>query len=191
MKAASIPANEEVRLNALSSYGILDTLPEEEYDSITRMATEICRTPISLVSLIDKNRQWCKSRQRLKVTETSREVSFCAHVLLNPEQLFIVPDARKDERFADNPLVTGYPNVVFYAGVPLVDQDGFALGSLCVIDSRPRTLTENQLLSLKALAKLVTTHFELRRTRQELAETRQALADARNKSETATRSSTA
>ncbi|GAA4417969.1 hypothetical protein GCM10023187_50900 [Nibrella viscosa] len=178
MKAASVPDNEAARLKALNSYSILDSMPEEEYDSITRIATEICRAPISLVSLIDENRQWFKSRQRLKVTETPRDQSFCAHAIIQPDQIFIVSDARQDERFADNPLVTGYPNVVFYAGVPLVDNDGFPLGSLCVIDNRPRTLTENQLLALKALARLVTTNFELRRTRKALEETRKALAEA-------------
>lgn len=179
MKSAPLPANEKDRLQALSSYNILDTLPEQEYDDITRIATEICRTPISLVSIIDEDRQWFKSRQRLKSEETPREYSFCAHAIIRPDEIFIINDARQDERFSDNPLVTGYPNVVFYAGVPLVDSDGFPLGSLCVIDNRPRTLTENQLLALKALAKLVTTNFELRRTRQELDETRQALVEAK------------
>ena len=175
MKAAPLPENEPDRLKALATYKLLDTLPEDEYDAITRIASEICRTPISLISLVDENRQWFKSRLRLNPQETPRAYSFCAHAILNPDEIFIVPDARNDERFADNPLTTGPPTVVFYAGVPLKDTDGFALGSLCVIDKRPRILTENQLLSLKALAKLVSTTFELRRTKLELTQTQDAL----------------
>ncbi|WP_128543816.1 GAF domain-containing protein [Larkinella soli] len=178
MKAAPLPDNEPERLKALQDYHLLDTLPEEVFDEITRIATEICRTPISLISLVDENRQWFKSRQRLKAEETPRDQSFCAHAILDPDKVMVVSDARQDERFFDNPLTTGYPNVVFYAGAPLLDSEGHALGSLCVIDNRPRTLTENQLLSLKSLAKLVMAHFELRKKQMELLKKQQELDEA-------------
>lgn len=175
MKYALLPPDEPARLRALASYNLLDTLPEEVYDDITRLASEICRTPISLISLVDEDRQWFKSKQRVTADETSRALSFCAHAILDPNATFIVPDARIDDRFFDNPLTTGYPNAVFYAGVPLVNPEGYPLGSLCVIDSRPRTLTDSQLLSLQALAKLVSTHFELRKTIIELKDTKSKL----------------
>ncbi|RIV18695.1 GAF domain-containing protein [Fibrisoma montanum] len=173
MKSAPLPDDEPARLKALTSYNILDTLPEDVYDDITRLASEICRTPISLVSLVDKDRQWFKSKQRLADDETHRDYSFCAHAILKPDEIFIVPDARADDRFFDNPYTVGDPRVVFYAGVPLVNPEGHALGSLCVIDHRPRTLTDNQLMSLKALAKWVSTQFELRKTQMALDEARQ------------------
>lgn len=167
MKAAALPENEKDRLNALATYNLLDTPAEDIYDDVTRMASEICRTPISSISLVDADRQWFKSSQGLKVNQTPREYSFCAHAILSPDEIFVVPDARLDDRFSDNPLTTGVPNVVFYAGVPLTANDGHALGSLCVIDSRPRTLTENQLLALKSLGRLVNTQFELRKIKAE------------------------
>ena len=175
MKSAPLPINESERLQALTEYNLLDTLSEAVYDDITKMASEICRTPISLISLVDKNRQWFKSKQRLAPNETPRTDSFCAYAILNPEEIMIVPDARVDDRFIDNPLIVGYPNIVFYAGVPLVTPEGHPLGSLCVIDNRTRTLTDNQLLSLRALARLVSTHFELRKTREALEATRNRL----------------
>lgn len=175
MKPAPLPADEAIRLEALKAYNLLDTLPEEEYDNITRLASEICRTPISAISLIDENRQWFKSKQRLADDQTPREDSFCAHAILNPTEIFIVPDARIDERFSDSPATTGQPPVVFYAGVPLVNPEGLALGSLCVIDNRPRTLTDNQLLSLRALGSLVSALFELRKTKAELLEAQNRL----------------
>ncbi len=180
MKSAPIPEDESARLEALTGYDLLDTLPEDIYDDITRLASEICRTPISLISLVDKNRQWFKSKQRIAPDETPRDYSFCAHAILNPSEILVVPDAREDERFSDNPLTTGQPKIVFYAGVPLVNPEGYPLGTLCVIDSRPRTLTENQLLSLQALARLVNTHFELRKSKKELeaSQVRLAVADS-------------
>ncbi|WP_080241506.1 GAF domain-containing protein [Spirosoma rigui] len=167
MKSAPLPTNERGRLQALADYNLLDTDAESIYDDVTRMASEICRTPISLISLVDDDRQWFKSKLGLKTDETPRDQSFCAHAILEPSEVFIVPDARLDDRFADNPLTTGAPNVVFYAGVPLTTGEGHALGSLCVIDSRPRTLTDNQILALKSLARLVNTHFELRKVTAE------------------------
>jgi len=176
MKSAPVPVDELARLEALKGYNLLDTLPEDIYDDITQLASEICRVPISLISLVDEDRQWFKSKQRLAPDETIRDYSFCAHAILNPSETFIVPDAREDDRFSDNPLTTGQPRVVFYAGVPLVNPEGYPLGTLCVIDTRPRTLTENQLLSLQALARLVNTHFELRKTKSELEATQARLA---------------
>ncbi len=178
MKSAPVPADELARLEALTGYNLLDSSPEDIYDDITQLASEICRTPISLISLVDENRQWFKSRQRLASDETEREYSFCAHAILNPSEIFIVPDAREDDRFSDNPLTTGQPRIVFYAGVPLVNPEGYPLGTLCVIDNRPRTLTENQLLSLQALARLVNTHFELRKIKKDLETTQARLAIA-------------
>ncbi|MFD1143535.1 GAF domain-containing protein [Larkinella insperata] len=179
MKSAPFPSDESARLQALESYNLLDSLPETVYEDITRLASEICRTPISLVSLVDKERQWFKAKQGLNVDQTPREQSFCAHAILDPNEIFIVPDARQDERFQDNPLTTGEPHVVFYAGVPLVNPEGYPLGSLCVIDKRPRTLTDNQLASLKALAKWVATEFELKKTKEELQKSHNSLQAAR------------
>ncbi|WP_020601920.1 GAF domain-containing protein [Spirosoma spitsbergense] len=180
MKSAPIPADELARLEALRGYSLLDTLPEDIYDDITQLASEICRVPISLISLVDENRQWFKSKKRLvpDVDETERDYSFCAHAILNPSEILIVPDAREDARFTGNPAITGPSKVVFYAGVPLVNPEGYPLGTLCVIDNRPRTLTENQLLSLQALARLVNTHFELRKTKLELEATQARLTAA-------------
>lgn len=168
MKAAALPENETGRIKALSQYQILDTLPEEVYDDITRIATELMGTPIALLNLIDEDRQWTKSNYNLEATNTPRELAFCPHAILNPNEVMIVEDARYDERFHDNPFTTGAPYVIFYAGVPIVNDDGFALGALCVIDSRPRTMPESKILALQALAKLVQAHFELRKTKLEL-----------------------
>ncbi|GAB4024830.1 sensor histidine kinase [Spirosoma koreense] len=162
------PPDEINRLQALRSYEILDSLPETDYDHITILAAQICQTPISLISLVDENRQWFKSSQGLALAETPRQFSFCAHAILNPNQPLLVPDTRQDERFAGNPFVTGEPHVVFYAGIPLVDADGFALGSLCVLDDRPRQLSESQLKALQTLTNQVVNLLALRKTNKAL-----------------------
>ncbi|MFP4471220.1 MAG: sensor histidine kinase, partial [Bacteroidales bacterium] len=155
-------------MNALKQYSILDTLPEAEYDDITILASHVCQTPISLISLVDEKRQWFKSKHGLSASSTPRDVSFCAHAILNQDQVMIVSDSRTDERFHDNPLVTGDPHVVFYAGIPLVNPDGHSLGTLCVIDNKPRELTQEQISALKALSRQLMKLFELRKSYQDL-----------------------
>lgn len=175
MISAALPGNEQERLSVLFEHNILDTLPEKEFDDITRIASEICNTPISLVSIIDSTRQWFKSRQGLDAPETPRELAFCAHAILTPDEIFEVPNSLEDERFHDNPLATGAPHVVFYAGVPLVTEEGMPLGTLCVIDNKPKTLTEDQRTTLRALGNQVARMLELHRKTQALDRARQEL----------------
>src|SRR5450830_508716 len=169
MKSPHLPKNEIQRLLALKQYQILDTLAEESFDDITSLASLICGTPIALITLLDETRQWFKSSVGLDATETPREISFCGHAILG-DDLFEIHDALKDERFFDNPLVTGAPDIRFYAGIPLITSDGYGLGSLCVIDQTPRTLTQEQRNALKKLGKQVVNKIELRLVMQELAE---------------------
>ncbi len=159
---------ETARLEALEQYNILDTLPEQDYDELTQLAAQICGTPIALISLIDDKRQWFKSSHGLEIRETPREFAFCSHAITNPSETMVVPDARQDERFASNPLVTGDPNIIFYAGAPLIDENGFALGSLCVIDNTPNQLSQAQLSTLQILAKQVVNLLTLRRQNRDL-----------------------
>ena len=148
-------SDEQKRLEVLNEYGIMDTPPEEEYDNLTSLASRICGTPISLITLLDDRRQWFKSVVGLQVNETPIEYAFCSHAIQHPSELLVVPDSRKDERFANNPFVTGEPYIVFYAGMPLVDEAGQALGTLCVLDTQEHTLTPFQRTALQQLAKQV------------------------------------
>lgn len=161
MKIPALPPQEAERLRALHQYQILDTLPEEVYDDLTRLAARICGAPIALVSLIDAERQWFKSRLGLDLPESDRAISFCAHSVASGEML-VVPDACQDERFADNPFVLEDPSIRFYAGAPLVTPAGHALGTLCVIDRRPRELSDEQLDMLRILGRQVMNQLELR-----------------------------
>jgi GAF domain-containing protein len=165
---ASIPSSEAKRLKVLWQYDVLDTVPEEVFDDLTELAARICEAPIALISLVDENRQWFKSKVGLSVSETSRDLSFCAHAI-QQEGLFIVPDATRDHRFSKNPLVVSEPKIRFYAGAPLVTADGHALGTLCVIDKVPRELRPEQQQALRVLARHVMTQLELRRHAKELA----------------------
>jgi diguanylate cyclase (GGDEF)-like protein/PAS domain S-box-containing protein len=172
-----LPPNEEQRLETLRSYNIMDTLPEQAYDDITHLASHICEAPIALVSLIEHDRQWFKSKVGLDVEGTSRDVSFCSHAILQPEVMTIVPDALADSRFAHNPFVTGAPHIRFYAGTPLRASNGEALGTLCVIDRKPRELTDGQKEALSALARQVMAHLELRHSHA-IGLAREAFLDA-------------
>ncbi|WP_210543165.1 PAS domain S-box protein [Rhodoferax sp. PAMC 29310] len=163
MKAAW-PPQEIQRIQALRSYAVLDTPNESSFDDLVQLASFICETPIALVSLIDEQRQWFKSRVGLDVPETPREMAFCAHAILKPDEVLQVCDAQLDPRFADNPLVTGDPHIRFYAGIPLVTSSGLALGTLCVIDRTPRELNASQRQALRTLGRQVMALLELRLT---------------------------
>lgn len=164
------PSREAARLEALKQYQILDTPSESAYDDITALAAFICDVPIALISLVDSDRQWFKSKVGLNVNETSRDISFCAYTILN-KSMMVVKDALRDKRFVNNPLVTDAPGIRFYAGVPLITPSGHSVGSLCVIDRQPKELSESQQKALSALARQVVMQLELRRVSAELADT--------------------
>ncbi|MGB5260518.1 MAG: GAF domain-containing sensor histidine kinase [Gammaproteobacteria bacterium] len=167
MKSAPLPDNEPARIRRLNELDILDTLEEQAYDDLTYLAAQICDTPIALVSLVDHDRQWFKSRHGLDASETPREVAFCAHAILG-DSVFVVEDAGLDERFHDNPLATGAPHVKFYAGAPLIMNDDIKVGTLCVIANEPRLMTPAQVQALEALARQVVSQLELRLKVREL-----------------------
>lgn len=176
MIAAPIPANEEKRLQELYSLELLDTPYEEEFDEIVRIASKICNAPMSIVTLLDSQRQWFKAKVGNLPGETGRDVSFCGHAIMG-DGIMEIPNALDDERFVDNPLVTSNPNIRFYAGMPLVTQRGYKIGTLCVIDTVPRNLDEDQLESLETLGRQVMRIIDLRVKVRELNE----LTEVKNK----------
>jgi GAF domain-containing protein len=165
---APLPSNEAERLAALKAYHVLDTETEQSYDDITTLAAHICNAPTAMISLVDEVRQWFKSKVGADRQQTSRDVAFCAHAI-RQNKPFTVPDATKDRRFADNALVTGEPHIRFYAGIPLINPEGLALGTLCVVDHHPRRLTAEQQKALQALSRQVMALLELRRVSTHLA----------------------
>ena len=165
--AAPMPSVEAARIAALNRYAILDSEPEEAFDDLVILAAQVCSTPMALLSLVDDHRQWFKSAVGVQIKETPKEISVCAHAIQQRE-LFIVPDLLEDARFRDNPLITSEPRIRFYAGAPLVNEDGFALGTLCVVDREPRELDEGQKEALKTLSRLTLRQMELRQNLQML-----------------------
>jgi GAF domain-containing protein len=170
-----LPPDEWERLEALRRYGAFGMLRAAAFDDIARLAAFICETPIALISLVDTNRQWFLSQSGIDACETSREASFCAHALVGNEML-VVEDARLDARFARNPLVAGEPHIRFYAGAPLLTPDGYALGTLCVVDVVPRTLSAGQKEALQSLSRLVMTQMEMSRLKREMRTLKQSFS---------------
>lgn len=175
MEYAKRPENESGRLSALEELQLLDTTPEENYDDITKLASFICKVPVSFISLIGEEKQLFKSRVGTDIEEAPRNISHCSHAILNPEELMEVPDTRVDKRFKDNPYTSGNPAILFYAGMPLKDKNGFPLGTLCVLDIKPNSLNDDQRTALKALAKQVENLFEIKRKNIELAKASELL----------------
>jgi diguanylate cyclase (GGDEF)-like protein len=173
---APLPANEDQRLKSLHAYGILDTASEQSFDDLASLAALICDAPIALISLVDRDRQWFKSHIGLEAESTPRNISFCAHAILTPDKVMEVNDARQDERFKSNPLVTGDPNIVFYAGAPLVAPTGEAIGTLCIADHKPRQLTDMQRICLAGLAAQAMSQLELRRNVMTLERTMDSMS---------------
>lgn len=181
MISPAVPISELERLESLKSLDIIDSLPEEAYDSITKLASYICQTPIAVVNMIGSENNWFKSKLGTDLIGSSREESFCGHTILDPETLLEVPDATKDERFRDNPFVTSETPISYYAGISLLDSKGLPMGTLCVYDSKEHHLDENQRVALKALGKQVEMLFESRRKNKALEDLKQVL-DENNKS---------
>lgn len=157
-----IQNNDAARVAALQRYDILDTEPEKAFDDLALLASYICKTPIAWISLIDEDRQWFKSKVGVSISETPRDIAFC-NVAIQQADVFVVPDTLQDERFRNNPLVVSDPRIRFYAGAPLISEEGYALGTLCVVDRTPREFTTEQREALKALTRLVLAQMEFRR----------------------------
>jgi GAF domain-containing protein len=165
----AVSSNDRDRVAALQKYAILDTEPEQAFDDLTLLASFICKTPIALISLVDEDRQWFKSKIGMKPSETPRDIAFCSVAIQQPD-VMVVPDTFNDERFRNNPFVTSDPHIRFYAGAPLVNEEGYALGTLCVIDQTPREMTNDQKEALQALSRLVLAQLEFRRNLRLLKE---------------------
>ena len=162
MGTPSMSMDDAARVSALQKYAILDSEPEQAFDDLTFLASYVCKAPIALISLVDENRQWFKAKVGISATETSRDIAFCSTAIQQAD-VFVVPDAMRDQRFCTNPLVVSEPNIRFYAGAPLINEDGYALGTLCVLDQTPRELAAEQRAALKALSRLVLMQMEFRR----------------------------
>ncbi|OBX23798.1 GAF domain-containing protein [Gelidibacter algens] len=162
MHSPRLPTNERIRSEVLKEYGLLDTFPEEDYDNITKLVATICEVPVSLITMVDGERNFFKSHHGVPFQESPRDISFCGHAILSDDPIYIIKDARMDERFIDNPLIAD-AGAVFYAGVPLINPEGFALGTLCVFDDQPRILSASQTDALLILGKQVVNSMELRR----------------------------
>lgn len=172
MEKPKTPVNDANRLSELASYEVDYKLSDSSYDDLIRIASEVCQTPVAFISMITNERQCFKARQGFELDETPREYSFCAHLLASTDEFMEVPDARVDHRFHDNPYVTGYPEIVFYAGAPLINPKGYRLGTICVIDNKPGRLSESQVRSLKSLANQVVNLMELQKQQKELEQTK-------------------
>jgi signal transduction histidine kinase len=178
MTSSDLYPHEIQRLNALASYQIFDTESEKEFDELASLASTICDVPIALITFIDADRQAFKSHHGTDMRENKRELSFCTHALASDEEIMIVNDARLDARFSENPVVTGPAHITFYAGVPLINEDGYALGTICVYDHEPKTISKNQITALKTLARQVIDKLELRRKVRQLEKTNQDLLNS-------------
>jgi len=178
MPQLNLRSYEEDRVAALHSYQILDTDEEKDYDALAALASAICQIPIALITFIDKKRQWFKAHHGTEFTENVRDLSFCTHAISSSDEITIVSHPLSDKRFSNNPLVTGPTKIAFYAGVPLINEDGFALGTLCVLDDQPHTLSETQMEALKTLAKQVVDKIELRRKVLSLQQANQELLNS-------------
>jgi GAF domain-containing protein len=165
---APVPANEPRRLEVLWQYDVIDSIPEDAFNDLAELAACICEAPVALISLIDEKREWFKAKVGVSLTEMSRNIAFCSHTILG-DDLLVVRDATADIRFADNPLVVCKPHIRFYAGAPLMTKEGYALGTLCVIDEVPRELTAMQKQALRVLSRFVMTQLEMRRNSRHIA----------------------
>jgi two-component system NtrC family sensor kinase len=167
--AKPMPAPDQDRVAALQKYAILDTEPERAFDDLTLLASHVCKTPIALISLVDEDRQWFKSKIGIDASETPRDIAFCSTAIQQSE-VMVIPDTLQDERFRDNPMVVAEPKIRFYAGAPLINEEGYALGTLCVVDRAPREFAPEQKEALQALGRLVLAQLEFRRNLQLLKE---------------------